>query len=340
MPLNFVARDSDNIRIAIIGMGKMGNYHLNALRQLAGGKYEDYYKGAVETQLSKIKIAALCDVDPDRLTNFAPIPVFTSLEDAVEQTAPHLAIISAPTHAHFELAKNALENGLHILIEKPIVTHARQVEILMNLAERNGCRIMSGHVERYNPVAIKIVSLLKQTPGKVTSYSFRRIQKHDGRIKDDIIVDKVIHDLDLAVYFFGLIETVSVKTIKKLDELFYEATLEITHKNTVKGTIFVSWFAAENIKIRQVEISVDGKVLSGDFYQKRLSLDNDEIECEVKGWINPSNNQIKDELVDFIGYCSRPDPRWKQPEPLLTTDEIVHSVRWLEEIKKMTDSNF
>ena len=340
MPLNLIPRDSDNIRIAIIGMGKMGNYHLNALRQLAGGKYEDYYKGAIETQLSKIKIAALCDANPDRLTKFAPVPVFTSLRDALEQAAPHLAIIAAPTHAHFDLAKNALENGLHILIEKPIVTHTRQIEVLLNLAEQNGCRIMSGHVERYNPVAIKIVSLLKQTPGKVTSYSFRRIQKHDGRIKDDIIVDKVIHDLDLAVYFFGSIETVSVKTVKKLDSLFYEAMFEVIHKNRVKGIIFVSWFAAEDIKIRQVEISVDGKVLFGDFSQKRLSLDNDEIECEVKGWIKPSNNQIKDELVDFIGYCSKPDPQGTQPKPLLTTDEIVHSIKWLEEIRKMTDSNF
>ena len=60
--VNFISRQTEEIRVAIAGMGKMGKIHLQSLRQLAGGLHEDYYKGAIQNHLGKIVICGICDM--------------------------------------------------------------------------------------------------------------------------------------------------------------------------------------------------------------------------------------------------------------------------------------
>ena len=328
-----MSRDNDEIRIAIAGMGRMGNFHLESLRQLAAGEHEDYYKGAIQSQLKKIRICGVCDVDSSRLAEHSDIATFKSFEKLIAESDPDIVIIATPSQTHFALAKLALENGVHALVEKPLVTSANEIERLIDIANRNGCRLISGHVERYNPVSIKIVSLLKETSAAAKSYSFVRTQKHDERISDDIIIDKVVHDVDLALYFFGPIEKVEIKETKKVGGKIYEARLETVHTSGVKGDIFVSWLVEGDEKRRQVEILCEDHKLFGDFTNKSLCVDGKPLQCEVAGMIKPENNQIKDELVDFIMYCTAPDPSQNPVLPLLSLDEIVESVKLIERIK-------
>ena len=313
-------------------MGKMGQIHLQCLQQLASGAHEDYYKGGVQNLLSKIVITGLCDTDKTRLIAHNKLPTFDSFDDLIGQTRPNIAIITAPTVSHFDLAQKALATGIHCFVEKPIVTNEKQIDELIKIAKRNGCRIMSGHVERYNSVAFKIAAMLKDEPFDIQSYSFIRTQAHDARIADDIIIDKVIHDLDLSLCFFGPVSKVKVIQSKKINKQVHDATLEITHRNTIAGTIFVSWL--ETTKNRTVEINTaEGKIL-GDFLNKTLTVNNKPVQCEVPGWVKPENNQIKDELVDFIMYCSEPDPTHKPVKPLLSIAEIKESIKLIERITK------
>lgn len=330
--VNFISRQTNQIRVAIVGMGKMGNIHLQSLWQLAGGLHEDYYKGAIQNHLGKIVICGICDVNPAKLGQHAEIAGFDSIERLIAQTRPHMAIITTPTTTHFELAKAALEKSVHVLVEKPIVTTKKQIDHLTSIAEENGCRLLSGHVERYNPVSIKIASLFEEKSLAIDSYSFERTQEHDQRISDDIIIDKIIHDIDLSQYFFGSIADVTVEQTQKVDGKIYQVRLQITHDNKKTGGIFASWLVDAEQKNRKVEIFCKNHKIVGDFMTKRLWLDAEEMECEVRGMIKPENNQIKDELVDFIMHCLAPDPEQKPVMPLLSLDEIKQSVVLLEKI--------
>ena len=332
-PVNLIPRDIGEIRIAIAGMGKMGSVHLDSLQQLAAGRHEDYYKGKVQTQLNKIYICGLCDIDPTRLAQHDSIKGFNDFAEMLKVTKPDIVIIATPTDTHFDFASTALQKGIHTLVEKPIVTTEDKINRLVDIAEETGCRLIAGHVERYNPVSIKIVSLL-QSRFKPDSYSFVRTQQHDKRIAEDIITDKVVHDIDLALYFFGPIADVNVKETKKVNGQAYEASLEILHENNIKGTIFVSWLLDSAEKKRQVEILCSEHKLLGDFANKQLLVDGQGVECEVPGMIKPENNQIKDELVDFVMYCSQPEPSQKKVLPLLSFDEIVQSINWIDQITK------
>ena len=330
--LRLLPRTIDVIKIGIVGMGKMGNFHLEALCQLAQGSHEDYYKGGVTSQLRKIRICGLCDCSRARLDAHPTITGYESLHGLISEQKPHIVVIATPIQTHRQLAKETLESGVHTFVEKPLVTRSAELDELIAVAKTNGCRLMSGHVERYNPVAVKIVSLLKSKPVKVNSYSFVRTQPHDPRITDDIISDKLIHDIDLALYFFGPIKAVTVKDVREVSGQAYQIRVKTAHKNNIRGDIFVSWLVTEDEKKREVVVSYDGRRILGDFSGKRLLVNGEPIDCGVSGMIRPLNNQIKDELVDFIMHCSEPEGADERISPLLTLDEIVQSVALIDTI--------
>ena len=152
----------------------------------------------------------------------------------------------------------------------------------------------------------------------------------EERIADDIISDKLIHDIDLVLYFFGPITAVTVKDVREVGGQPHQIRVETVHKNNVRGDIFVSWLVSSLEKKREVVVSCVGMTVLGDFAGKRLLVNGELIGCEVPGMIKPFNNQIKDELVDFIMHCSEPDAAGGRITPLLTLGEIMQSVALID----------
>ena len=325
-------RDTDRIRVAVAGLGKMGGYHVRAIRQLAAGEAESYYKAGLAEQVCKLELCGLCDPDAGTRGEVSgDVPVFENWQDLLENVRPDMAVIASPTATHFELTKRALNAGVHTLVEKPMVTSSAEFRQLAALAAEQGCRLMSGHVERYNPVAIKLRTLLSEENLKVSAYRFQRTQPHDPRIQDDIVTDKIIHDLDLAHYFFGAVQEVELLDFKRTGGQVQEAAVGLRHESGVEGTLFVSWLLPDVWPCREVRIAcANGDSLVGDFSRKQLLQNGTPLSCSVPHWVKPDNNQIKDELADFVAYCMIPDPALPQFEPLLQPAEIASSIEIIE----------
>jgi len=150
-----------------------------------------------------VRLCGLCDPCAGDGEDLARgVPRFADWGALLAAAAPDLAIIASPTRTHFALARQALEAGVHTFVEKPIVTRRREFDCLCRIAAARGCRLMAGHVERYNPVAIKLRDLLAAGGVAAAGYRFHRSQPHDARIPDDIVVDKAVHDADLAQFLF------------------------------------------------------------------------------------------------------------------------------------------
>lgn len=331
--MNLIPLTAPEIRIAIAGMGKMGNYHRMALEQLASGQIENYYKWGINDHLHKIQICGVCDTERRCLAQQPHLKGFDSVDQMLEDAQPDILIVATPTNTHKTIALKSLRRGIHTFVEKPIVTTKEEMKELIEAAGMTGVRLMAGHVERYNPVSIKIKTLLGHVRPAAQTYSFLRTQQHPDRIPDDIIVDKVIHDLDLAMCFFGRIRKIESENIKWVNGKIHEAKFSLQHECGTSGTLFVSWIADAQNKKRQVEILQGGHTWKGDFVEKQLWVDDLEIACQVKGMIKPVNNQVKDELVDFIAYAS--ELSVTQPVlPLLTPEEIIESTQLLEFITK------
>jgi UDP-N-acetylglucosamine 3-dehydrogenase len=337
-PARLLCRDLKRIRVAVAGLGKMGTYHAQAVQRLARGEAEDYYKSGLDAQTIKLALCGLCDPCAEKAEAVASdIPWFADWQELLASCKPDLAIIASPTQTHFELAVHALEAGVHTFVEKPLVTKLDEFKQLNQIASEQGCRLMSGHVERYNPVAIKLRAMLAEKQLVADGYRFQRTQPHDARIADDIVTDKIVHDLDLAQYFFGVITDYRLLDSKRTDGCTQEATVWLRHANGIEGTLFVSWLLSDGRKCREVRITCKGgSVAIGDFASKELKVDKQPISCAVPSWVKPDNNQIKDELADFVAYCLIPDPALPRFEPLLQLAEIERSIEIIENLIQQT----
>lgn len=328
-----IPRDHTPVRVAVAGLGRMGEIHMKAAAFLQAGVSEDYYKSDLPRQIRRLTICAACDPNPEKQHEFPTCPFYRSWADLLRDQTPRLAIIASPSESHFALARQALEAGIHTLVEKPITRTLEECRTLIKCADAHGCRVQAGHVERYNPVAVKLHSLITGQKLRIRSYRFERSQPLPERIPDDIVTDKLIHDLDLAIYFFGPVSKTNTLDRRRVDGRIVEIEIQLEHDAGTTGRLFVSWLVeAKGAKRRQVRMRTgDGETISGDFVGKSLSIAGVEVTCGVRGWIAPVNNQIKDQLADFLAYCLEPDPGI--PPPLLSREEMLASIHIIEQIR-------
>jgi predicted dehydrogenase len=127
------------VKVAVLGTGSLGKEHVRIYAQLVTGRQAD--------------LVGIFDTNREIARHIASkhrTHAFESVEEAIED-AEAVSIVT-PTVTHFELAKQCLELGKHVLIEKPMTDHAEQATELVQLAQEKNCVLQVGHVERFNPV--------------------------------------------------------------------------------------------------------------------------------------------------------------------------------------------
>jgi len=170
------------IKVGVIGVGRLGAFHAE--------KYQ---------QLGSCELVAVADINERRAKKVAKslgvefLTDYHGLLDRVEAVS-----IATPTSTHFEIGKDCLEQGLHTLIEKPICTSPEQAEELIETARNSGVKLQIGHVERFNPAILRADSLI-QRPLFVEVHRLGNFSRRGTDV--DVILDLMIHDLDLVIHY-------------------------------------------------------------------------------------------------------------------------------------------
>ena len=165
------------LRIGVLGAGYLGKIHLSLLKESKHFDLVGFYD-------TKTQIAAKISREFG-YQSFSDINQLLQAVDVVD--------IVTPTNTHFELAKKALQNGLHVFLEKPITTTVEQANELVSLAKSKGLLGMVGQVERFNPAFIAAHSYIKE-PKFIESH---RLAEFNPRGTDvSVILDLMIHDID------------------------------------------------------------------------------------------------------------------------------------------------
>ena len=165
------------LKIGVLGAGYLGKIHLSLLKESKHFDLVGFYD-------TKTQIAAKISKEFG-YQSFSDINQLLQAVDVVD--------IVTPTHTHFELAKKALQNGLHVFLEKPITTTVKQANELVSLAKSKGLLGMVGQVERFNPAFIAAHSYIKE-PKFIESH---RLAEFNPRGTDvSVILDLMIHDID------------------------------------------------------------------------------------------------------------------------------------------------
>ncbi len=181
----YISGVGTKIKVAVLGTGSLGKEHARIYAGLAAA-------GLVE-------FAGVFDSDAEAARRVAEkhhTRVFTSVAEAAG-ASDALSIVT-PTVTHFDLAKPLLQQGKHLLVEKPMTDLAAQAEELVRLAQEHNCVLQVGHVERFNPV----FTYLQQVATQPRFIESHRLSPHPGRSTDiGVVLDLMIHDLDAVLAF-------------------------------------------------------------------------------------------------------------------------------------------
>lgn len=172
------------LRTAVVGVGRFGRFHAEKYARLQGSE-----------------LVAVADVDRARAEDVAgkygvsPVFDFRDLLGCVDVVS-----IAVPTALHYEVAKPFLENGVHVLVEKPISDDLAKADELIRLARDKGVTLQVGHVERFSSVRLGVEEVIDDP---VFIECNRLMPFRPGSVDVDVILDLMIHDIDLILDIVG-----------------------------------------------------------------------------------------------------------------------------------------
>lgn len=181
------------LRWGIIGTGRFGRIHAQAIRSLYG-----------------LQLVAMSNRSPERLEQAAAdfdVPrAYRDFQQLLND--PDVDAVSITTHwrDHFEITKAALATGKHVLLEKPMAETATQCRELVSLAERSPGRFMVGHICRFDPrVSLAKAAIDEGRLGRIVSmHAKRNLPTAPGWLRLDKtspLMGDGIHDADLMMWF-------------------------------------------------------------------------------------------------------------------------------------------
>jgi predicted dehydrogenase len=166
--------------MAVIGVGALGRHHARIVSQMPG---VEFVAVADQNQVQGEKVA--------QATNVKWVADYRTLIDEVDAVT-----IAVPTGAHFRVASDFLENGIHSLVEKPLTADLAEATQLVQIAEQTGATLQVGHVERFNP-AFQLLRSRCDSPRYIRA---ERLSPFSFRSTDiGVVHDMMIHDLDLIL---------------------------------------------------------------------------------------------------------------------------------------------
>jgi len=171
----------NKLKIGVIGVGHLGEYHVQ--------KYK---------AISDVDLVGVVDADPDRADEIArryDVRAYGNHEEILDMV--EAVSLAVPTEMHFEVAKDVLSKGVHLLIEKPITYEIEPADIMVNIAREKDLVFQVGLVERFNPAVVMMESLLSRP---VFLESHRMNEFTTRGIDVDVVLDLMIHDLDIILH--------------------------------------------------------------------------------------------------------------------------------------------
>jgi predicted dehydrogenase len=240
------------IRVAVLGAGEWGP---NLIRNFHNKQTSE--------------VVWIIDRDATRLhevhAHFPDAEVGQHPEQALHDPSVHAVVVATPTSSHYAHAKEALERGKHVLVEKPLTTELKQGLTLLELATRRQLVLMVGHVFVYNPAIRKVKEYLDAGHlGKVHYVSMVRTNLGPVRLDVNAAWDLAAHDLSIANYWFNA-EPLSVSAMggtwinQGIEDAVF-ATLR--YPQGVLVTLHASWLNPR--KTRDITVVGESRMLTFD----------------------------------------------------------------------------
>jgi predicted dehydrogenase len=310
------------IKVAVLGTGSLGKEHARIYSELAAA--------------GKVEFTGLFDAHSETAQKIAAKHNARVFKSIAEATAASDALnIVTPTTTHFEIARELLTAGKHVLVEKPMTDNTAEAGELVQLAQEKNCVLQVGHVERFNPV-FKYLQTVATSPRFIETH---RLSPYPARSTDiGVVLDLMIHDLDVVLAFVkspvASVDAVGIPVLSKSEDI---ANARLRFENGCVANVTVSRVSPERMrKIRVFSggdvasyISLDYRAQEGFIY--RIARDGEEESSILKKVLAAKLGVGKDSAIvsEFGGkrIVREPVPITKDEPLKLELEHFVNCVR-------------
>jgi predicted dehydrogenase len=240
------------LKTAVVGVGYLGKFHAQKYAQLADSE-----------------LVAVCDSNTEVAQAIADehgVEVYTDYHDLISKV--DAVSIVVPTQKHYEVAKVFLDNGVHVLLEKPITSTVEQARELVEIADRNKLVFQIGHLERFNPAVMALDDVLKEAQ----FIESHRIAPFNPRGADvNVILDLMIHDIDIILDFVrSPVKSIQANGVPVLSNDIDVANARIQFENGCVANVTASRVSMKSE--RKMRIFQPDAYITIDFQNKKLGV--------------------------------------------------------------------
>lgn len=266
-------------------------------------------------------LAMVADQDVQRLASVAAgqpgVKTTTTSEDIFRSDVDGV-VIATPVRTHYQLAKEALLHGKHVLVEKPMTASIIEAEELVALAAEQRRVLMVGHTFEYNPAVNELRKLVQSGDlGKIYCIEAERVNLGLFRSDISVIWDLAPHDISIILYLVGKQpEHIKVQAHAHLQRHIHDiAHLDLEFVDGMTAHIHVSWL--HPCKIRRVTVIGDARMVVYD----------DTSPAEMLKIYNKGADVHADPTVSYrFGEITIPHIDWIEPLRL-ECEDFANSIR-------------
>jgi len=302
------------LKIAVIGIGYLGEFHAQKYK---ANKNADLI-GIVDIDESRgIEIARKIGVDF--------YSDYTSIIDIVDAVS-----IVVPTNLHYKIAKYFIENGKHVLIEKPFASNVLEAKKLEKLSKNKKVVLQIGHLERFNKAFVvlknKVKSPLFIECNRISPFKVRGTEVN-------VIMDLMIHDLDIILSLNkSKVKSIQANGISVLSKTTDIAHARITFENNCVCNLTASRISEKvERKMRLFQknayFSLDFQACTLDSYKTIKTNKTKSIEKSKDNFLQ--NDPLNDEIISFL-KCIK-----NNKKPIVTALDGINALQYAIKISKL-----
>jgi len=307
--------------VCVVGAGYWGKNHIRILHELG------FLGGIVES--NKETLNRFAEQYPD-------VKGFLSLDEALQDKSFLGFTVATPAKTHYPVAKQAMEAGKHVLVEKPLALEKKHAEELIHLSEKNNVNLMVGHVLLFHPAIKKIKELInKGKIGKLQYIYSNRLNLGQVRTEENVFWSLAPHDISVFQYFTNSFPTsIHASGSAFLQEGIHDSTLtQLKYPSGVEGHIFVSWLHPFK-EHRLVVIGTEAMITFEDssegnplkLYAKKIDMENgipEKIDGPVTLIDYEQKMALTEELQYFVSHLDGKKPNIANGQHALEVTKIL-----------------
>ena len=308
------------LRVGVVGIGYLGRFHAEKV-----------------AAIPEADLVGLADVLPQRTKEWAAklgTEAFASHRDLLGKVDAVSVVV--PTDLHDSIARDFLESGCDVLVEKPISTTVQQADEMIELARRKGRVLQVGHLERFNPAVLAAREKI-QAPIFIESH---RLTPFRGRGTEvDVVLDLMIHDLDIILSFVrSSIKEIHAVGIPVLTEKVDIANTRVEFDGGCVANITASRISFEDL--RRIRVFQPETYLTLDYASKEITLYHRVFSAEKQRFelsaeqveVEPGDTLDK-EIRSFVHSCLRRTP------PMVTGEDGRNALAVATRISEQIQEN-